>query len=228
MKKLHLSFLLLAMIQPNAIASELEGSVIKFRALFDTMNSRQKGLPEPYTDFYAKTPQKKDRLFSVGVGAEAAFDVFWTDNIAAEFVSGFRLLRERASTVNNIASNYNTAPEKRKRKDAYIIPSSAALQYHIAPYGAIRPYIGGGYHYTYMLERTNSYRIQNASGPLIQAGVDFVFKDDSYVNFDVKQYMLRTKVKYSTSFVTDKDGKHINTNMKLDPVSIGVGMGFRF
>ncbi|MDX1923745.1 MAG: OmpW family outer membrane protein [Rickettsiaceae bacterium] len=217
-------------IASSAKAEESENMVLKFRGIFNSINGKQSGLPAPYTNYSKENPHTKNvsKLFSTAVGGEASFEIFWNDFIAGEFTSGATNYRQKATIIRNVTTSYNNNPAKLpKARDMVAIPSSVAIQYHVAPYGAIRPYVGGGYHYTFMLSRTSNYKINNSSGPVLQMGVDLVFKDDTYLNLDVKRYMLKTKIKYNQSFATDAAGNQIISSVKYDPIAIGVGFGFK-
>jgi outer membrane protein len=228
MRKLLTAFLVSGFIfSPGAKASESEDFVLKFRGLFNTTNGKWSSLPKQYTPSASANPQSIGKMVSNGFGGEVALTMHLTDQIAGEVASGLTMYRTKGSTLKSLNTAYSTTVSKNKKKDLYAIPSYVSLQYHIAPYGAIRPYIGGGYHYTYMQGRSGDYKVNNASGALIQAGVDLVFKDDTYINLDVKQYFLKTKVRFNQGFIRDQAGKQISPSMKLDPMSIGLGIGFK-
>lgn len=45
-------------------------------------------------------------------------------------------------------------------------------QYRVAPFGAIRPYVGGGLNGTYMYARSKAIKVNSGFGPVLQVGVD--------------------------------------------------------
>lgn len=214
---------------------ESQEIVLKFRGLYNTISGKQSNLPAAWTPFSTgsggATPihQSVGKLYAMGVGGEASVDIFINDYIAAEASSGVTAYRGKKSTISVIQDRYNDNPVYDKKRNLYAIPSALLLQYHIAPFGSIRPYLGGGYHYTFMKTNSQAYTLDNASGPVMQAGVDFVFQDDTYLNFDVKKYVLTTKVKYKSPIRSGADGKSplIKSTMKFDPLSIGLGIGFK-
>ena len=59
----------------------------------------------------------------------------------------------------------------------------------------------------------------NSFGLALQAGVDIPVAPNMYLNFDVKKVQIRTDV----SSAGTKVGK-----FKIDPVLVGVGLGWRF
>jgi outer membrane protein len=207
----------------SAFASESEDFVLKFRGIFNMPNGKLTSLP----------PQKSANSVSVGkmvsnaVGGEVAISMHLTDQIAGEFASGFTLYRTKQSAIKSMSEAYASGSTIGKKKDIFTVPNYLSLQFHLAPYGAIRPYVGGGYHYTFIQQKASQYKLTNGSGPMIQAGVDFVFRDDTYLNFDIKQYFLKSKVKFNKGFITDQNGQQVTPNMKLDPISVGLGIGFK-
>lgn len=230
MKKTALIFAASILASANVSATynkDSDNLVLKFRGLFNTVSAKQTGLPAPYSNLSKTNPQSVGKLYSMGYGGEASISVFFNEFFATEFTSGLSLYKSKGTAIKALELNYSNTQSNKKKKNLYTIPSSLTLQYHIAPFGALRPYIGGGYHYTYMMPKAEQYKIKNSSGPVLQAGLDFVFTDETYLNLDVKQYFLKTKAKYSRSFITDASGNPISGKIKLDPISLGLGLGFK-
>ncbi len=227
-KVISASFLTILFCGLNAQAENSQDIFLKFRGIFSAVKGEQSGLPQPYTT-YSKSKDVSDRkkLFSNSLGAEVSCGVFWNDFIATEITSGAHYYRQRATAIQNLQASYMNNAVLKKARDMIAIPSSFALQYHIAPYGAIRPYVGGGVHYTFLMSRSSNYHIGNATGPLLQAGMDVVFKDDACLNFDIKSYYLKSKIKYNKSFIVNEEGQDIKSRIRLDPISIGIGFGFK-
>jgi outer membrane protein len=103
------------------------------------------------------------------------------------------------------------------------LPPTLTLQYHFTglPHG-VRPYLGAGLNYT----RFSSVNLpagvtidRNSFGPALQAGVDIPIARNVVLNFDVKKVYIRTDV--------SAGGAKIGT-FKVDPVLLGVGLGYRF
>ena len=108
------------------------------------------------------------------------------------------------------------------------LPPTLTVQYHFTDLGGIKPYVGAGLNYT----RLSSVNIapaiaaalapsvdKNSFGLAVQAGVDIPVGKDMYLNFDVKKVQIKTDV---SSF-----GTKVGT-FKVDPLLIGVGLGWRF
>lgn len=103
------------------------------------------------------------------------------------------------------------------------LPPTLTAQYHFTNFGGFKPYLGAGINYT----RLSSVNLpagvsvdRNSFGPALQAGVDIPLAKNLYLNFDVKKVYIRTDV------AVDGVGK-IGT-FKVDPVLVGVGLGWRF
>lgn len=108
------------------------------------------------------------------------------------------------------------------------LPPTLTLQYHFNPEGRFRPYVGAGINYT----RFSSVRfdpavvtalhpsIETSSiGTAVQAGVDVMLDRHWSINVDVKKLRLGTDVRASGTKVGE---------FKVDPLLVGVGIGYRF
>ncbi len=101
------------------------------------------------------------------------------------------------------------------------LPPTLMGQYHFDASG-FKPYVGAGVNYT----RFSSVNLpagvdidRNSWGPALQAGVDIPLSGNMYLNFDVKKVYIRTDVSIA--------GVNKGT-FKVDPVLVGVGLGWRF
>ena len=141
---------------------------------------------------------------------EIDISYFFTPNIAAELVL--------------------TYPQKH---DVYLdgktigtfkhLPPSLLAQYHFMPGATLSPYVGAGVNWTTF----SSNKILNGQGSLehdswglaLQAGVDYKLSQNWSLNLDVKKLQLRSDVLV---------GGVKASKVKVDPVLIGVGVGYRF
>ena len=107
------------------------------------------------------------------------------------------------------------------------LPPSLLLQYHFDAPG-FKPYVGVGVNYT----RFSSVRFdpavaaalnpsidKNSWGGALQVGVDIPLNKNLSLNFDVKKVYIKTDV--------FSGGVKAGT-FKVDPVLVGVGLGWRF
>ena len=101
------------------------------------------------------------------------------------------------------------------------LPPTLTVQYHFDA-GSFKPYVGAGVNYT----RFSSVNLpdgvdikRNSVGLALQVGVDIPVAKDLYLNVDVKKVQIGTKVSVAGTEI----GK-----FKVDPLLVGVGMGWRF
>jgi len=108
------------------------------------------------------------------------------------------------------------------------LPPTLTAQYHVTTLGAFKPYVGAGINYTRFSDVQFDPAVQAALQPSIdkssfgfalQAGFDWALNDRVVLNFDVKKVQIRTDV---SSFGV-KAGE-----FKVDPLLVGVGVGYRF
>jgi outer membrane protein len=197
--------------------------VFKLRGFGAISEGKQKGLPVATSQRGRTSPQANEKLATKGYGLEGATELFFNDHIASELSAGFGTLKTKAP--ESIAYNYSDNAKAGKKKDLFVLPVSFLMQFHAAPFGAISPYVGGGLHYSMLFTRSRDYKLSNAKGPVFQAGVDFVTRDDTIINVDVKKYIMESKVKYKSS-VAPNGG--VSSKLKIDPVVISVGIGYKF
>ena len=141
---------------------------------------------------------------------EVDFTYFFSPNLAAELVL----------TVPQKQRVYAGATQIGSLKH---LPPTLTLQYHFNQVSGIKPYVGAGVNYT----RFSSVDLlggaadlkRNSYGLAFQAGVDFPLSKNLYLNVDVKKVYIKTDVIAS--------GSNIGT-FKVDPVLLGVGLGWRF
>lgn len=103
------------------------------------------------------------------------------------------------------------------------LPPTLTLQYHFAPGQALRPYVGAGVNYT----RLSRVRLLDGAGGLendswglaAQAGIDFRIAPQWSLNVDIKKVQIRSDV-----FV----GGARASAVKVDPLLLGIGVGYRF
>ena len=103
------------------------------------------------------------------------------------------------------------------------LPPSLLLQYHFTNSTPLKPYLGAGINYT----RISSVNLlgggadleNDSFGLAVQAGVDYQLDKNWSLNFDVKKVQIRSDV-----FI----GGAKASRVKVDPVLVGVGVGYRF
>lgn len=202
---------------------EDEGKLLfKVRGFGIKSEAKQKGLPSPL----AGSARSSNPFIVNGFGGDTATTIFFNDRVAAELSLGVHVLNTKYSTINNISYNYNGSEVLSKRKKIFSIPLTLTGQYHIAPFGAVRPYVGAGYHGAYIFTKSKEFKINNSHGAVLQLGVDFVAKDDTLINFDIRQYLMKAKVKYKGALVGNSN--NVSSTAKINPLIVSLGVGFKF
>jgi|GEM_PF-829539 len=201
---------------------ENEGSLVfKMRLGGIFSDAKQKGLPTPTSP----KPVAVGEVAKNGYGGDASTTIFFNNYLATEFSLGFNVLRTKYTSLASVAHNYGVDAKLGKNKPIYMIPATVTGQFHIAPYGGIKPYIGIGYHGSYMLTQATGLKIRNGHGAVGQIGVDFYAKDDTLINLDVRQFFLNPKLEYKPNLVGNKT---VTSKVKLNPLIVSVGIGFNF
>lgn len=103
-------------------------------------------------------------------------------------------------------------------------PPTLLAQYHW-DLGSYKPYVGAGVNYT-KISSVNLYALPagshlngSSTGFAYQAGVDIPMGNGMYFNFDVKKVAIKSDVYVGAANVG---------TLKLDPLLVGVGIGWRF
>ena len=147
---------------------------------------------------------------------EVDVSYFFTPNIAAELVLTVPQKHDLSSSV--LGGKIGTLKH---------LPPSLLVQYHFNAAG-FKPYVGAGINYT----RFSSVKFdpavdaalspsvkKNSFGPALQIGFDYALDKNWSINFDVKKVYIKTDVR---SF-----GTKVGT-FKVNPLLVGVGLGYRF
>lgn len=103
------------------------------------------------------------------------------------------------------------------------LPPTLTLQYHFSPESRWSPYVGAGINYT----RISSVNLLGGAGKLernsvglaLQAGLDYRLDKNWSLNFDIKKVQIRSDVLV---------GDAVISKVKVDPLLVGVGIGYRF
>lgn len=105
------------------------------------------------------------------------------------------------------------------------LPPTLLLQYHFAPDGGFRPYVGAGLNYTRFYDINlggGTLTVDRSSwGGALQAGMDIPLNKTFFLNVDVKKIWIDTDVK---TVATGATAAHL----KINPVIVGVGIGMKF
>ena len=107
------------------------------------------------------------------------------------------------------------------------LPPTLTLQYHFTELNGYKPYVGAGLNYTAINKEsmstngTNKVTLSNSSvGGALQVGVDVPLTKQVSLNLDIKKVQIKSRVYI--------DGVDQGGHLKLDPLLVGVGVGYRF
>ena len=148
---------------------------------------------------------------------EVDFSYFFTDNIAAELI---------ASSTQHTVSAHNTAIGSLTVGQIWVLPPTLTVQYHFNPKGAFSPYLGAGVNVSFFYDGSpsgppiNRLTASNSVGPALQAGVDWNFSGHWFANADVKWIYMPTTASLNSGTIKAK--------VDINPVVLGVGVGYRF
>ncbi len=140
---------------------------------------------------------------------EVDISYFFSPNIAAELV----LTYPQKHTVKAGGTEIGTLKH---------LPPTLSLQYHFTDLGAFKPYVGAGLNYTHFSSVDLPAGVdikRNSYGLAVGAGFDYEIQKNVYFNVDVKKVQIKTTVSASGADIGD---------FKVDPLLVGVGIGFRF
>lgn len=156
---------------------------------------------------------------------ELDFTYMITDNIGVEAIAG-----TSRHTVKGVGPNLGGA----KLLETNVLPPTVTLQYHFAPEGAVRPYVGAGVNYSLFFNTKaqgdlvaaagkTDVKMKKSFGWAVQAGVDVPLNDKVFLNLDVKYIDLDTKATLYTQHLGRQSVK-----VDINPIVVGVGIGTKF
>ena len=108
-----------------------------------------------------------------------------------------------------------------------MMPVTFTAQYHFTNLGAWKPYVGGGFNYTYFYEtdlgnNAGASVNRDSWGGALQAGVDYQFQRNWYLNVDVKYLWINNDVRLNNVNFGNSN------SLDIDPWLFGVGVRYRF
>ena len=159
-------------------------------------------------------PQERSSPLSLGVSNEVTPELdlswFFTPNIAVELI-----LATQRHNVTSAGVDIGSLKH---------LPPTLMLQYHFTPSQDFKPYLGVGVNYTRFYDVNlggGTLTVDRSStGGAIQAGFDYRLSGQWYLNVDVKKVWIETDVKTA--------GGVFVSNLKIDPLLFGIGIGYKF
>ncbi len=148
------------------------------------------------------------------VTPELDFSYFFLKNVALELI----LIVPEKHDVALSGSEIGSARE---------LPPTLTAQYHFNPDGKFRSYLGAGVNYTRFSDvnlhvaGVGKLKLDRSSwGGALQAGFDMEVGKNKFINFDVKKIFIESDVKLA------ENGAKVS-HIRLDPVVLGIGFGWR-
>ncbi len=155
---------------------------------------------------------------------EIDFTYMLTDNIGVELI---------AATTKHCVEGGGSLAAVGRLACTWVLPPTLTLQYHFVPEGRVHPYVGAGVNWTMFYNEKASTQLVNAIGATnvnlsnsfsfaLQAGVDFDISEKMFLNLDVKYVDMDTNARLTTGALVN------NLRADINPLIIGVGVGWRF
>lgn len=149
---------------------------------------------------------------------ELDISYFLNKNISSELILG--------TTQNTVKAN-NTAIGQVDLGSVRLLPPTLTLQYHFMPDAFVNPYLGVGINYTHFYDvktgnTATSIDYSDSFGPALQVGADVNINKHWMINMDIKKLFIQTNAS------VDVGSNTYTTNVKINPVVYGVGIGYRF
>ena len=196
--------LALALITASSVSSAEDSPwLVRFRALNLDMDSQSSGEVLP-----ADAISVNDKVIP-----DINISYFFNPNWAAELV--LTIPQEHDVEVEGLG----------KIGTFKHLPPTFTLAYHFNPSGEFRPYVGAGVNYTLFMDEDMNVgaaevTLENDSvGAAYRVGFDWAINKDWLLNVDVKKIMIGTDVYLNGSKISSLD---------VDPLAIGVGIGWYF
>ncbi|MBI2308928.1 MAG: OmpW family protein [Rhodocyclales bacterium] len=213
LKLLALSAALAAALPAAAQQATAEGNwLVRVRAVnVDTANGSTPiaalGVPSNAIHVESKTIPELDISY------------FFTKNIAAELILTVPQKHDVKVTSSALGAF--------KAGSFHLLPPTLTAQWHFNPEGDFRPYVGLGV--TYSDYSANKLSVPGVAklkldndyfGPAVQVGFDYKLTKNLFFNLDVKKAHVRSDL--------EAEGLGKVSRVKVDPLLVGVGLGWRF
>jgi outer membrane protein len=151
----------------------------------------------------------------------------FTDNIGAELLLDLTSGHDVSSSGALATIAPGTIIETRA------LPPSLLLQYHFMPKAKFKPYVGAGLNYTKFIRTKargtgesvlgmSGVELDDSFGIVVQVGADYQLNDRWYMNVDLKY------IDMSTTATANSLLGPVRVDVDINPVVVGVGLGYRF
>ncbi|MEL6257741.1 MAG: OmpW family outer membrane protein [Pseudomonadota bacterium] len=162
---------------------------------------------------------------------------FFTDNLAVELIAA--VTPHEVSTVKTTVGDVLTNASV-DLGDVWLLPPTLTAQYHFHLNDRVKPYIGAGINVTFFFAEDEGATADGIDydpsvGPAIQAGLDFDLDGKPggwLVNLDVKKVWINSDVEVDLSSALGPalgvDEVIVDADVDINPLIVGVGLGYRF
>lgn len=214
--KLAATAMLLAAASASPALAEKGDILVRLRAI--TVQPQEKVGPVLPT-----FPTSSGRITNA-YAPEIDFTYMMTDHIGVELI---------AATTKHCIDGGGALAAVGRLACTWVLPPTLTLQYHFLPEGKVHPYVGAGVNWTMFYNEKASSQLNaaigatdvdlsNSWGYALQAGIDFDINDKMFINLDVKYVDMDSTARLAT-------GAARNTlRANIDPLIVGVGVGWRF
>ena len=178
-------------------------------------------------------PHNKAKIGAIGgqididknVIPELDFTYFFTKNFAAELILG-----TSKHNVGTLGSNLTPIGGPTNANvdlgSVWLLPPTLMFQFPLPVDDVFKPYVGAGVNYTIFYDvkhgGVDKVTYKDKFGWGFQVGFDLNITDRLFFNADVKKLFLETDVKVAVA------GATVPAKVKLDPLLVGFGLGYRF
>lgn len=155
---------------------------------------------------------------------------FFTDNIAAELIL--------AVTPHDVDAVNVTVPGALTNAtvplgDVWLLPPTLTLQYHFKNDSQLTPYVGAGVNATFFFNEdegdvADGIEYDPSFGFALQAGIDYDLdgvEGGWLINADIKKVWINSDVTVDFSTAL---GATVDAEVDIDPIVIGIGLGYKF
>lgn len=136
----------------------------------------------------------------------------------SEILAAELTIRTESREVDSLV----TAGENRRLGSLELLPLNLLLQFRPRLGRNVHPYAGAGVNVTVAWEKSgvlDSVDMKGSVGPALELGTDVDLSASALLNFDLRWNSFEAKL---------ESGGSPLANLKIDPLSLGVGVGFRF
>jgi len=183
-----------------------------------------------------------DLEMSNAFGFEIGLNYFFTKNISTEFSLGY-------SNHETKIQYYDFEQHRYSIGGVNMVPLNLSFKYHFI-LNNFRPHVGAGFNYTLfsvkeeeIIGGVHGAEFDGALGFALQGGLIYDVNNTWFVNFDIKQMFISTnmttysgwcgtpKKSASTKVAVpcpDYNVEDVKTKVDINPLSIGLGIGYKF